>query len=187
MIERYTLPEMAHIWSDENKFKIWLEIEILACEAQVQLGIAPPEIISEIRSKAKININRINEIEQTTKHDVIAFLTSIEEQVGEPSRFIHLGMTSSDVLDTSLAVQAKQAGELILEGVLALVESGHRLVPPLRPSGCGYAGSTLPAQGLAPGRSCDTCGIGIYAAVTGAAICVLCRYGRPHGTPKEDL
>lgn len=114
MVERYTLPEMAQIWSENNKFNIWLEIEILACEAQVQLGIAPPEIISEIRSKAKININRINEIEQTTKHDVIAFLTSIEEQVGEPSRFIHLGMTSSDVLDTSLAVQAKQAGELIL-------------------------------------------------------------------------
>ncbi len=115
MIERYTLPEMAHIWSDENKFNIWLEIEILACEAQVKLGIAPPEIINEIRSKAKININRINEIEQTTKHDVIAFLTSIEEQVGEPSRFIHLGMTSSDVLDTSLAVQAKQSGELIIK------------------------------------------------------------------------
>jgi len=115
MVERYTLPEMAQIWSENNKFNIWLEIEILACEAQVKLGIAPPEIISEIRSKAKININRINEIEQTTKHDVIAFLTSIEEQVGEPSRFIHLGMTSSDVLDTSIAVQAKQAGELILQ------------------------------------------------------------------------
>lgn len=115
MIERYTLPEMAQIWSEENKFKIWLEIEILACEAQVQLGIAPKEIIPEIRNKAKINIQRINEIEQTTKHDVIAFLTSIEEQVGEASRFIHLGMTSSDVLDTALAVQAKQAGELILQ------------------------------------------------------------------------
>jgi adenylosuccinate lyase len=115
MIERYTLPEMAQIWSEENKYKIWLEIEILACEAQVQLGIAPKEIIPEIRNKAKIDIKRINEIEQTTKHDVIAFLTSIEEQVGEASRFIHHGMTSSDVLDTALAVQAKQAGELILQ------------------------------------------------------------------------
>ncbi len=120
MVERYTLPEMAKIWSDENKYKIWLDIEILACEAQVELGLAPKEIIEQIKSKAKINIPRIEEIEEKTKHDVIAFLTSIEEQVGEPSRFIHLGMTSSDVLDTTLAVQAKQAGELILGELLNL-------------------------------------------------------------------
>lgn len=122
MVERYTLPEMAKIWSEENKYKIWLEIEILACEAQVELGIAPKEIIEQIRSKAKIDIDRINEIELKTKHDVIAFLTSIEEQVGEPSRFIHLGMTSSDVLDTTLSVQSKQAGELILSQLYKLEE-----------------------------------------------------------------
>lgn len=120
MVERYTLPEMAEIWSEENKFKIWLEIEVLACEAQVELGIAPAEIIPEIRQKAKIDIPRIDEIEQKTKHDVIAFLTSIEEQVGEASRFIHLGMTSSDILDTTLAVQSKQAGELILKDLKRL-------------------------------------------------------------------
>ncbi len=132
MVERYTLPEMAKIWSDENKYKIWLEIETLACEAQVELGIAPKEIIAEIRSKAKIDIDRINEIELKTKHDVIAFLTSIEEQVGEASRFIHLGMTSSDILDTALSVQSKQAGELILseleklEAVLVKKANEHK-------------------------------------------------------------
>lgn len=122
MVPRYTLKEMADIWSDENKFKIWLDIEIYACEAQVELGIAPADILPVIREKAKIDINRINEIEERTKHDVIAFLTSIEEQVGEASRFIHLGMTSSDVLDTTLAVQSKMAGELILAQLHSLAE-----------------------------------------------------------------
>ncbi len=122
MIERYSLPEMSRIWDEENKYSIWLEIEILACEAQVSLGLAPAEIIPQIREKAKINVERINEIEEKTKHDIIAFLTSIEEQVGEPSRFIHLGLTSSDILDTALAVQSKQAGELIMDKLLKLEE-----------------------------------------------------------------
>lgn len=114
MIARYTRPEMAKIWSEENKYAIWLEIELLACEAQAALGIIPQDAVKTMREKAKVDVDRILEIEEKTKHDVIAFLTNVEEYVGEPSRFIHLGMTSSDVLDTALAVQIKQAGELIL-------------------------------------------------------------------------
>ncbi len=115
MVERYTLPEMGKIWSDENKYKIWLDIEILACEAQSKLGLIPQEAIDAIKEKANFDVKRILEIEETTKHDVIAFLTNIEEYVGEPSRYIHLGMTSSDVLDTCLSVQLKQAGEILLK------------------------------------------------------------------------
>jgi adenylosuccinate lyase len=108
---------MAGIWSDENKFKIWLEIELLACEAQAELGIIPADAVKDMRAKAKIDVNRILEIEEITKHDVIAFLTNLEESIGSNSRYVHLGMTSSDVLDTCLAVQAKQAGELLLQGL----------------------------------------------------------------------
>lgn len=115
MIPRYTREEMGKIWTDENKFSIWLEIEILACEAQADLGLIPHEDAEAIRKNANFNVERILEIEEQTKHDVIAFLTNVEEYVGEPSRYIHLGMTSSDVLDTCLAVQMKQAGELILD------------------------------------------------------------------------
>lgn len=114
MIERYTRPEMGAIWSDQNKYSIWLEIEILACEAQEHLGAIPSGASAHIRSTAAFDIRRVLEIEETTKHDVIAFLTNVAEYVGEPSRFIHLGMTSSDVLDTCLSVQLKQAGELLL-------------------------------------------------------------------------
>ena len=115
MIERYTRPRMGAIWNDENRFRVWLEIEILACEAQANLGIVPYEAVKEIRSKANFDTKRVLEIEETTKHDVIAFLTNVAEYVGPSSRFIHLGMTSSDVLDTCLSVQLKQAGEILLE------------------------------------------------------------------------
>ncbi|GIV54502.1 MAG: adenylosuccinate lyase [Candidatus Kapaibacterium sp.] len=115
MIERYTRPEMGAIWSDENKFRIWLEIELLAVEAHVKLGVVPASDYEELRAKAGFSVERIAEIEQQTKHDVIAFLTCVAEKVGSPaSRWLHLGMTSSDVLDTCLAVQLKQAGELLL-------------------------------------------------------------------------
>lgn len=120
MIARYTRPAMGAIWSDENRFHIWLEIEILACEAQMQMGNVPPEAVEEIREKANFDVDRILEIEETVKHDVIAFLTNVAEYVGPSSRFIHLGMTSSDVLDTCLAVQLKQAGELLLAGMARL-------------------------------------------------------------------
>jgi len=115
MITRYTRKEMGNIWEEQNKFSIWLKIEILACESQNQLGIIPNEDLKEIQSKANFDINRINEIEDQVKHDVIAFLTNVAEYVGPSSRFIHLGMTSSDVLDTCLAIQMKQSGELLLK------------------------------------------------------------------------
>ncbi len=114
MIERYTLPEIGKIWQDENKYRIWLEIEILACEAQAKLGNIPFKAVEEIRKKARFDVKRIQEIESIVHHDVIAFLTNVAEFVGPNSRYIHYGMTSSDVLDTCLAVQMKQAGELIL-------------------------------------------------------------------------
>lgn len=122
MIARYTRPEMGHIWEEENKYKIWLEIELLACEAQENLGLVPNGTAQSVREKAQINVDRINEIELTTKHDVIAFLTSIEEYAGEQTRYIHLGMTSSDVLDTCFAVQCKQAGEMIIADLEKLAE-----------------------------------------------------------------
>jgi adenylosuccinate lyase len=122
MIPRYTRKEMADIWADENKYKLWLDVEILACEAQTELGLIPQKSLEQIKKKAKVDIQKIEEIEQKTKHDVIAFISSIEEFVGEDSRFIHLGMTSSDVLDTALSVQMKQAGDLILTGMNKFAE-----------------------------------------------------------------
>jgi adenylosuccinate lyase len=111
---------MAKIWDDQNRFKVWLEIEILACEAQAQLGVIPKEAVGVIRSKAKFDVERVLEIENEVKHDVIAFLSNVGEYVGPESRFIHLGMTSSDVLDTALAVQMKQSAELLLKDLEAL-------------------------------------------------------------------
>lgn len=123
MIARYTRPQMARIWEDENKYRIWLEIELLACEAQVERGIVPREAARLIRERAAYSIPRILEIEEEVKHDVIAFLTNVGEHVGPEARFIHLGMTSSDVLDTALAVQMKQSGELLLKDMEDLKET----------------------------------------------------------------
>ncbi|OGU76856.1 MAG: adenylosuccinate lyase [Ignavibacteria bacterium RIFCSPLOWO2_12_FULL_56_21] len=120
MIQRYTRREMGRIWEDDNKYRIWLEIEILACEANARLGAIPKEAAGAIRNKAKFSVPRILEIEEQVKHDVIAFLTNVGEYVGPESRFLHMGMTSSDVLDTALAVQMKQSGELLLKGLHAL-------------------------------------------------------------------
>jgi adenylosuccinate lyase len=114
MIERYTLPEMGKIWQDEFKFNTWLEIEIFACEARSEMGEIPKEDVEVIKEKATFDIKRILEIEETTKHDVIAFLTNVAEYVGPESRHIHYGMTSSDILDTTLSFQMKTAGELLL-------------------------------------------------------------------------
>lgn len=122
MIDRYTLPEIGNIWEDENKFRIWLEIEILACEARAELGLVPREAVQEIREKANFNVARILEIEAEVHHDVIAFLTNVAEYAGAPSRYIHYGMTSSDILDTTLAVQMKQAGELILKKLDSVID-----------------------------------------------------------------
>jgi len=115
MIDRYTTPEMGKIWNDENKYRKWMEIEVLACEALAELGEIPKEAAQEIRAKADFDVEKIYEVEEVTKHDVIAFLTVMGEYVGEASKYIHYGMTSSDVLDTSLAVMMKEAGELLLE------------------------------------------------------------------------
>ena len=117
MIDRYTREEMGKIWEDENRFRIWLEIETLATEAQAELGEVPREAAEAVRARGNFDVARILEIEEEVKHDVIAFLTNVAEYVGEPSRYVHLGMTSSDVLDTCLAVQMKQAGELLLKGL----------------------------------------------------------------------
>lgn len=123
MITRYTLPAMGKIWEDEFKFSTWLKIEILACEERNKLGEIPEEDLNYIRSKAKFDVKRILEIEETTKHDVIAFLTNVSEYVGPASRHIHYGMTSSDILDTTLSFQMKTAGELLLEQVNELKKS----------------------------------------------------------------
>jgi adenylosuccinate lyase len=120
VIERYTLPEMRRVWSEENKFTTWLKVELLACEALAELGVIPRDAVSVIKKKARFDAKRIDEIERTTQHDVIAFLTNVAEHVGPESRYIHLGMTSSDLLDTSLSCLLKEAGELLLRRVADL-------------------------------------------------------------------
>jgi adenylosuccinate lyase len=117
MIPRYSRPEMTAIWEPENKFRIWFEIEAHACDAMAELGIVPKDAAKAIWEKGKFEVDRIDEIERETKHDVIAFLTNVAEHVGEPARFLHQGMTSSDVLDTCLAVQLAQASDILLAGV----------------------------------------------------------------------
>ncbi|MCX5850226.1 MAG: adenylosuccinate lyase [Deltaproteobacteria bacterium] len=117
MISRYSREIMTKIWSPENKYKKWLDVEVLACEAMAKLNKLPERALKNIKKKVSIDIGRIDEIEKTTKHDVIAFLTSLTEKVGEDGRFIHMGLTSSDVLDTALAVQLKESAEILLEDI----------------------------------------------------------------------
>lgn len=123
MIPRYSRKHVSDIWSDEARFKIWLDIEILACEAQANLGIIPKSAVKNIKAKAKFNTKRVLQIEEKVKHDIIAFLTNVAEYVGMDSRFIHMGMTSSDVVDTCLSVQMKMAGEIILKDLIEVRES----------------------------------------------------------------
>jgi adenylosuccinate lyase len=120
MIERYTLSKMKAVWSEQNKFQKWLDIELLACEAQTKLGRIPQKDLAVIKSRAKFNIVRINQIEAEVQHDVIAFLTNVNEYAGKSGRFIHMGMTSSDVLDTAWAVLMKEAGEILLDDLKKL-------------------------------------------------------------------
>ncbi|MDR3275098.1 MAG: adenylosuccinate lyase [Endomicrobium sp.] len=115
MIPRYTKPEMAAIWSDENRFKKMLKVEIFAAEAMSKLGTIPQKAVETIKKKAQINIKRINEIELTVKHDVISFLTAVVETIGPEGRFLHLGMTSSDVLDTATGAQLQQSVKLLID------------------------------------------------------------------------
>ncbi len=117
MISRYSRPEMVAIWEPENKFRIWYEIEAHACDAQAELGVIPKEAAQAVWDKGAFEVDRIDEIERETKHDVIAFLTNLAEHVGDEARFVHQGMTSSDVLDTCLAVQLTQATEILLSDI----------------------------------------------------------------------
>ena len=120
MIERYTRPEMGRIWSEQNKFQKWLDVELAVCEVFSEVGKIPPHSFRVIKERAGFDIKRILEIEQETNHDVIAFLTNVAENVGPDSRFIHYGMTSSDVLDTALALQILEAGALLKKDLLDL-------------------------------------------------------------------
>ena len=115
MIERYQTDDMKRIWSDQNKYETWLKVELAAVEVLVEDGVVPSESYEVIKKKAAFSVERTLEIEKTTNHDVIAFLTNLAENIGPDSRYIHMGMTSSDLLDTSMAMQCKQAGEIILE------------------------------------------------------------------------
>ena len=126
MIKRYSRPELNHIGSDENKFQRWLDVEIAVCEAQAEFGFIPQEAVHIIKAKAKFDANRVLEIESEVKHDVIAFLTNVAEYVGENSRFIHLGMTSNDVLDTSLSLILREAGQILIDDLNALKEVVRR-------------------------------------------------------------
>ena len=126
MIPRYSREKMTAIWSPENRYRKWLDIEILACEALALRGEIPEASLKNIREKAGFDVDRIDEIEKTTKHDVIAFLTSVTEKVGEDGRFIHMGLTSSDILDTSLAVLLCEAADIIIEDLDALLAALKR-------------------------------------------------------------
>ncbi len=126
MIPRYSRPDMANIWEPENKFRIWFEIEAHACDAQAELGVIPKDAAKAVWERGKWEIDRIDEIERETKHDVIAFLTNLAEHVGDEARFVHQGMTSSDVLDTCLAVQMSQAADILIADVEALLAALKR-------------------------------------------------------------
>jgi len=122
MISRYTRPEMGRIWESENLYAKWLEVEIAACEAMAQEGLVSEEALENIKKKAAFSVGRILEIEEETKHDVIAFLTNVAEHVGPDSRYIHLGLTSSDILDTSFALLLKQAMDIIVQDLQELMD-----------------------------------------------------------------
>ena len=115
MIARYTSPEMGSIWTEENEFRTMLKVEILACEAMNKLGIVPEDALKDIQTKADFRLERIHEIEAVTNHDIISFLTNVAEYVGDASKYIHKGLTSSDVKDTALGVMMKQSADLLME------------------------------------------------------------------------
>jgi adenylosuccinate lyase len=122
MISRYTQPEMGRIWSEENGFQKWLDVEILAAEALAQMGKVPKAAIARIRRNARFKIERIRQIESEVKHEIIAFLSSVAESIGDDARFLHVGMTSSDVMDTALAIQLKEAAEILIGDVENLMK-----------------------------------------------------------------
>ncbi len=122
MIDRYTLPEMGALWSEQNKFQKWLDVEIAVCEVHAENGTIPRDALEQIKARAKFSVARINEIEKTTNHDVIAFTTNLAESIGEASRFVHYGLTSSDVVDTANALLLRDAAEILLKKVDQLID-----------------------------------------------------------------
>ncbi len=120
MIARYSRPEMTGLWNPESRYRAWLLVEVLACEANAKLGLIPAKSLATIKKKADFNVRRIDDLEKIVKHDVIAFLTAVGENVGPDSRFIHLGLTSSDVLDTSLAYLMRRAADIVIDDIKAL-------------------------------------------------------------------
>jgi adenylosuccinate lyase len=126
MIERYTLPEMGALWTEQSKFQKWLDVELAVCEVHAEMGTIPREALEQIQARAKFSVERINEIEQTTNHDVIAFTTNLAENIGEAARFVHYGLTSSDVVDTANALLLREACDLLLQKIEALLEVLHR-------------------------------------------------------------
>ena len=128
MIPRYSRPAMTALWTAENRFRIWFEIEAHACDALAKLGVIPAAAAKNVWKKGKWDVARINEIEKVTRHDVLAFLTNLAEHIGEDARFVHQGLTSSDILDTALAVQLKQSANLLLDGMDKVLASLKRRV-----------------------------------------------------------
>ena len=126
MIDRYTLPEMGAIWSEHNRFQKWLDVEIAVCEVHAERGTIPIEAVEQIKSRATFSVERINEIERITNHDVIAFTTNLAESIGEPSRWVHYGLTSSDVVDTANALLLRDSADLLLKKVQALMGALER-------------------------------------------------------------
>lgn len=122
MIKRYSRSRMRSVWEDENKFQKWLEIEILACEAQAKLGNIPLQAVDRIKKRAKFNVERVAEIEKETQHDVVAFLTNLSENVGKEGRYIHYGMTSSDILDTGLSLLMRETAKILIEDIKKLMK-----------------------------------------------------------------
>ena len=122
MITRYTRPEMGHIWSDENKFRKWLEVEIATAEAEAEAGLIPRSAARAIRRRGRFEVGRILEIEKQVKHDVVAFTTNVAEHVGREGRYLHYGLTSNDVVDTAQALQIREASQLLFGGLRWLGE-----------------------------------------------------------------
>ncbi|HEX8889385.1 MAG TPA: adenylosuccinate lyase [Pyrinomonadaceae bacterium] len=122
MINRYTLPEMGVLWSEQNKFQKWLDVEIAVCEVHAEMGVIPREALEEIKSRAAFTVERIHEIEKTTDHDVIAFTTNLAESIGEAARFVHYGLTSSDVVDTANALLLRDSCDILLAKIEALLD-----------------------------------------------------------------
>ena len=148
MIDRYTLPEMGALWSEQNKFQKWLDVEIAVCEVHAEMGTIPRDALEQIKARAKFSVERINEIEKTTNHDVIAFTTNLAESIGEASRFVHYGLTSSDVVDTANALLLRDAAGILLKKVEQLIEILKRRALEFKFGGC-----RADAGGVAGGRS----------------------------------